>query len=269
MTLTRVAPFAIAMLIASACSTPSPSPIDASGSSSGLSPSPSAAPQASEPAGAGALFAEVALASLPVYLSPDPGAAVLAEVHEGQLVYIIRQAPAGWARLEFPYLHRTSVEYVFGWVPWQMAGEPAFRRADLAGCGQRADVASLAAMSPAEQLTCLGTQELKLEGWATVEPGAQWLYSGEPAWLATPSSLLLMGVPPELGGPAIPIHLGPRVGEEWPVGSHVTVTATFNHEASASCRRTGQADVDAETDAESILWCQQQFVVEEFHISDG
>jgi hypothetical protein len=204
---------------------------------------------------------------MPAYAADNAGAGVFAEISQGQLVHIIRETPAGWARLEFPYLHNTSSEYVFGWAPVQVAGQAAFRQANLADCQPRADVASLAAMSPAEHLICFGAGALQLEGWATFEGFGPWLYTGQPGWLATPSGLLLMSVDPLLGGPAVPIHLDPQLGEDWPVGSHVTVTATFNHDASVTCRRSGPAGAEPETEAESTLWCQQQLVVEEFEIT--
>lgn len=206
-------------------------------------------------------FGEVAVESLEVYGHPEPGADALARIPEGQLVQVINELPTGWARLEFMYLHPTSTEWIFGWARLGTNIE-SISRADLGPCGS-ADVATLAAMAPGERHQCFGSEVISLRGWATLDGADAKLFTGRPGWLATPSSFLLMAIDPEVGGPAVPVHLSPAVSAEWPIGDRVVVEVTLNHDASSGCRRSGPSGIDAESEAESTLWCQQQLVVEE------
>lgn len=211
-------------------------------------------------------FGEVLTEQLVVYMRPSSDSEELGQVPQGQVVHVVDEQPSGWARVQFMYLHPTSTEWLFGWAQLGPDGNPAFAPAELAECGSP-QIANLAAMPPSRALDCFGGQDFQVQGWAvTIDDFHPPLFSGTPAWLATPSSVLIMSTDPEIGGPALPVHLAPGLEVDWPVGAEIEVTATYGYEASSTCRRVGPGETDRESEAESILWCEQQLVIEDLRV---
>lgn len=241
---------------ATACSAPVTSPA--------RTPSPTAPPQP-DPLPA-QWFGE---ASRPIPVFADPAEpATFAEIAPGESVYVIR-SEAEWLRIEFQLVRRAGPEDVFGWIPAELDGTATLRPGALA-CPEDPSVAGIASMSAPERLRCFGAADIELEGWAIGEPIADFIFGGEPAWLATPSRHLLSSIDPLIGGPAFRVHLGPELADEWPIGSEVMVRGHFDDARSADCRRTGPAAASPETPEESVLWCRQRFVVTEVAmLADG
>lgn len=207
---------------------------------------------------------EVAVSSLPIRVEADDEAPVVHGLREGDLVSVL-ESSNDWYRIEFPYPNPETIEYMFGWIRTNDAEKATLRDVDLGPCPE-ALLPTLAAMPPQERLRCYGTEPLTLRGWAIAYSNSVAIYSGTPGWLAAVTEIGLMSVPSDIGGPALPVRLDPEIADPWPVGSELNVVGHFGDERSGSCRRTAPPDFSAEANAESALWCRQQFVVERFDL---
>ena len=136
-------------------------------------------------------------------------------------------------------------------------------------------------LDPAARVLCGAGASLTLEGYLGERlPAEDPIFSGEPDWLANEATLVLWSaVGPAVTGFELRLHIDPRSGVAYsdailsdPEGSRATlvhVTGHLNDPASASCRRSPRIDNFLPmTETEQVMWCRQQFVVEQIHVGE-
>jgi hypothetical protein len=199
-------------------------------------------------------FAEVAQSGLVLYDGQDPASATTVEVYEGQRIYVTERPSApGWRRIQ--------AGDVFGWIRLEVGGRATLRPAELR-CPTKMDVSSLAALSPPERVKCSPSSKLELRGWAqSFEPDTG--HAGAPTWLAGPSTVGILAGTPSRFRALLDVSLDPSANLDFPNGEKVVAVGHFRDERSATCRRTPPSGFPSETPEESMLWCTQQFVVDE------
>ena len=154
-----------------------------------------------------------------------------------------------------------------GWMPATLDGHPTLHQADPRCPTSGMDVATLVGLIPAERLACFGSQPITLgpvilgpRTDATAEVG------GSPDWLASTPSIAAYGRG-GLGGVELPLLIrgDPTTAASLPLGTWLEVTGHFDDPAAASCQRSWIGDLGstpiAETAAEQVLSCREQFVI--------
>jgi hypothetical protein len=166
------------------------------------------------------------------------------------------------------------------WVPaTRRDGRPTLAIEHAAPCPAVATIGALAPLMPADRLRCAGSQSLTFDArsWFPVEVPS---YDTDPAWYGTNADLAgstsLFDPGPALFGPDA--RISPQAAGAWidarvppdvqppPLGVYLRVTGQFDHPSAAGCRRSlpnGAANLGlpVEAGADSVRWCQWQFVV--------
>lgn len=249
---------------------PSPEPL--------VSPSPVASPSAPSPAarpsGSGLSPGMVVRATDGLALDgPDW------TIQSGQLAYVVEGPVPGQDGEPSRYRLQTWGDLTTGLRPdtifgWADAGEAeSILVAAPPDCpdDQRVTLSNIAALQPFERLACFGGAELTF-GPVTVRESHVGGTVGEPAWLAT-SSTTWLSVDGEVDFfTALPARADPRLDQPLEIGPWYAVTGRFDHPDASDCGgrewvtnpldppRPGDVAL-GETARDSILWCQEQFVV--------
>ncbi len=218
-----------------------------------------------------------------VWLEPG-GRRIAAPLFEGEMVFVSNTTAAAgeaWYRIEFQLRAKGVLEYTFAWLPATIHGEPSLAPvADMrGGCPDHVPlVADLAPMHPMSALLCAYDSDLTLAGYLLHAPSEDGPYSGDPDWLASDASTLLLGAfGPAVEGGALAVRLDPTAAVTFPEeiysagdqGTLVHLTGHFLDPASERCQRTPNADdVPVMTGSEQQQWCKQQFVVTQIHVGE-
>jgi hypothetical protein len=151
----------------------------------------------------------------------------------------------------------------FGWVAAGDEAEAYIQLVEPRCPARPADLITVEAMLPWEQLACFGSEPIPLEGTYGCS-GCGGLFPGtfEPAWLAHPGNfdLLSTDISTRLGPFAL--HFPPDGPAVPPVGQIVRVVGHFDDAAAARCSVSpGEppTPIDPQT---VVLYCREQFVVE-------
>lgn len=162
--------------------------------------------------------------------------------------------------MRIEYIDSATGDWVFGWL----------RRGDAAsvvlGSQERCsaeDAAHVLSAFPTEARRCYGGKDLELSPvYVQLQrAGLPSLYGGTPRWQAEPSRYLAQFSRDGDSG-AMPVHFSPESGLSGLPDGWYSMSGRFADPRSQSCSRwpTGPPFV-AESPAEQILWCNQQFVV--------
>lgn len=196
-----------------------------------------------------------------IFVDPDDPESAFGRLQGGLRVYAVSTRDREWYLVEFPYSSsHTLPEYMFGWVPGD-----ALHAVDISSSCPSfdPDITWLGGMSPAEQLTCFGHRPLHLRGY--LEPVAAEgnpVYVGEPAWLANEAKYTLLGNTGSAAeGGQLLVHFPP--GAQVPsTGFWYRLDGHFDDPAALTCTRTPTLDGFPSQAETGVVWCKQQFVLE-------
>jgi hypothetical protein len=220
-------------------------------------------------------FVRVEKESLPLFDAID-GVDLNSAVHHGERLLVVdRPRVVGerlWLRVEY-FSRNGSSPYAlarFAWLSipdseaWLSEYVP-----DCSGQSDRADVAAMAALNPAETLHCFGGSRLTLAPAIVRREPPEAFEIATPEWLAATPGLQVYGrngwnsSDGSIGG-----HIVPG-GVDLPLEEWLEVTGHFDDPASSSCRRTPtHPEFGPITAEDGVLWCRQQFVIEGFVAAD-
>lgn len=259
-------------------------------------PSPSASPCATDscltdlPIHPGQL-AEVLVDGVALWSAPGEGEPEDVELPAGRGVHVAGTrlvVDEGWYRVQVP-LNNGAGEWVYAWIPGTVDGSPTLGLRSQSHANPLESCAAqdaggwvlVAGTDPIQRVTCGSGVSVTLDGYLGEAPHTEEpIFSGEPAWLANePELVLWSAIGPAADGFMIPLHIDPESGVAYPdgilsdreatEGTRVYVAGHFADAASDDCRREprvpGFLPMTAE---EQVLWCRQQFVVDQIHVGE-
>lgn len=233
-------------------------------------------------------FGDTLVGGVPLWPSTSGGEPVDAGLHPGQLVQVYETRSDGgqdWYRV-LVRLPRVPGEWVFGWLPATVDGQPTLARSQtypdpFAACPDDPPAGWLIASQPSILLLCAYGATVTLEGFLSeVEFPQQPIFSGAPAWLANEPTLVVhSAIGPAVTGVTLGLHINPASSvtytpdmlsdREALEGTRLYVTGHVGDLASEDCRRAPRPpDFLPMTDDEQVRWCRQQFVVDQIHVGD-
>ncbi len=156
-----------------------------------------------------------------------------------------------------------------GWIAVGGASD-AFVAALPARCPTTLDLASIEGMLPGEQLVCLGSRALTLEGTYGCD-GCGGTNPGEyvPQWLAYPESWDFLSVSVQDGPGSFALRFPPDVPRP-PAASVIRVRGHFDDARAATCSISVSSSDDGPLGSlpadQASLYCRQQFVVTDYDV---
>ncbi len=227
------------------------------GATAACSPAPSVASASASPLNLEIQAAE-ALKPIDVWNDASPKATKLTRLSPTTIAIVAPVAArAGYLRNE--YSDPASGEWLFGWV--HPVDRASISAVTAAAC-PRPDAAHVLGMFPFETIECFGSSSLDFERvYLATSATSQALYTGDPAWLASPSEVVTK-VTKDGDAGAFPVHFDPSLGGAVHPDGWYRIRAHFDDPRSRSCSRTPTGPPLAQdSQAEQILWCRQQLVV--------
>jgi hypothetical protein len=165
----------------------------------------------------------------------------------------------------YPVLYQAYTGETSGWAA---AGDPA--TPFLATLKPRCDEPPDVILTEYEQLACLGTGSVTIEGtYGCGECGGFAAGTFEPGWLANPvdGSYTLRPKPGTIGIGQLDMHKAPDAGIELPAeGAILRVTGHFDDDAASTCfiaPLEGEVPTPADERA-ALMYCRERFVIDSF-----
>jgi hypothetical protein len=166
-----------------------------------------------------------------------------------------------------PLPERLPATDELGWVAAGDETEAYIQLVEPRCPARPADLPTIEAMQPWEQLACFGGEQITLEGTYGCS-GCGGLFPGtfEPAWLAPPMNLDLLSTDTATRLGPFALRFPPGGVAAPPAGQIVRVVGHFDDPAAVSCTVSPGEPPGPVDPGAAVLYCREQFVVETIEI---